>query len=103
MVFLEFLILDEKKYAFNDHLQFRVGGRDISASIYPIVYDRVHIIDLPNDSALTWILCFFTMDLIFYIGHRAIHEVGVLWWFHKMHHSSEYFNLSTGIREPAIQ
>ncbi|KAK6038622.1 fatty acid hydroxylase family protein [Cooperia oncophora] len=33
----------------------------------------------------------------------TISEVGVLWWFHKMHHSSEYFNLSTGLRLPALQ
>ncbi|KAK6060371.1 hypothetical protein COOONC_01964 [Cooperia oncophora] len=38
-----------------------------------------------------------------YIAHRAIHEVSFLWWFHKMHHSSEYFNLSTGLRLPALQ
>ncbi|KAK6042226.1 hypothetical protein COOONC_20268 [Cooperia oncophora] len=84
LVVLEFLILDKKKYAFNDHVTstnsamiyilLKIGGRDISAWIYPIVYDRIHIIDLPNDSASTWILCFFTQDFMFYVAHRAMHE-----------------------------
>ncbi|PIO53448.1 hypothetical protein TELCIR_25217, partial [Teladorsagia circumcincta] len=38
-----------------------------------MVYERLHIIDLPKDSAFTWILCFFTQDLVYYLGHRAVH------------------------------
>ncbi|XGW11862.1 hypothetical protein V3C99_012937 [Haemonchus contortus] len=113
LVVLEYLLLDEKKYAFNDtvtsinagilSLLMKVGGRYLSASFYPTVYDRLHIIDLPKDSAATWILCFFTQDLAYYLGHRAIHEAGVFWSFHQMHHSSEYYNLSTALRQGAIQ
>ncbi|KAK6054909.1 fatty acid hydroxylase family protein, partial [Cooperia oncophora] len=113
LVLLEYLILDEKKYAFNDtvtsinagilSLLLKVSGRFLSASFYPMVYSRLHIIDLPPDSAFTWILCFFTQDLAYYLGHRAIHEAGVFWSFHQMHHSSEYYNLSTALRQGAIQ
>ncbi|KAK5981806.1 hypothetical protein GCK32_000331 [Trichostrongylus colubriformis] len=113
LVFLEYMILDEKKYAFNDtvtsinagilSLLLKVGGRFLSASFYPTVYDRLHIVDLPKDSASTWLLCLFTQDLVYYLGHRAVHEAGVFWSFHQMHHSSEYYNLSTALRQGAVQ
>ncbi|KAK6058941.1 fatty acid hydroxylase family protein [Cooperia oncophora] len=63
-----------------------------------MLYSAVHIIDLPKDSISTWILCFFTQDLAIYLGHRATHEAGVLWSVHEIHHTSEYYNLSTALR-----
>ncbi|VDM56403.1 unnamed protein product [Angiostrongylus costaricensis] len=87
---------------------FRFGGRFLSAAVYSSVYERIHIIELPKDSATTWILCFFTQDLVYYLGHRAVHgnfshKAGVLWSFHQMHHSSEYYNLSTALRQGVVQ
>ncbi|EYC16888.1 hypothetical protein Y032_0032g2549 [Ancylostoma ceylanicum] len=113
LVVLEFLLLDEKKYAFNDtvtsinagilSLLMKIGGRYLSAAFYAPLYERIHIVDLPKDSPYTWILCFFTQDLAYYLGHRAVHEAGVFWSFHQMHHSSEYYNLSTALRQGAVQ
>ncbi|KAK6055096.1 fatty acid hydroxylase family protein [Cooperia oncophora] len=125
------VMLGKKKYAFNDaitsmnigllflpHQQytvshreifillpfhFRSGGRFLAASFYPMVYNRLHVIDLPDNSAFTWLLCLFTQDFVFYVGHRAIHEAGVFWSFHQTHHSSEYYNFTTGVRMVAIQ
>ncbi|VDM82177.1 unnamed protein product [Strongylus vulgaris] len=34
---------------------------------------------------------------------RVILEAGVFWSFHQMHHSSEYYNLSTALRQGAMQ
>ncbi|CAJ0608584.1 unnamed protein product [Cylicocyclus nassatus] len=110
---MEYLLLDERKYAFNDtvtsinagifSLLMKVGGRFLSAAFYEPLYERIHIIDLPKDSPYTWILCFFTQDLVYYLGHRAVHEAGVFWSFHQMHHSSEYYNLSTALRQGVFQ
>ncbi|ETN74836.1 fatty acid hydroxylase family protein [Necator americanus] len=113
LVVLEYLFLDEKKYAFNDtvtsinagilSLLLKIGGRYLSATLYGPLYDHIHIFDLPKNSPYTWLLCFFTQDLVYYLGHRAIHEAGVFWSFHQMHHSSEYYNLSTALRQGAVQ
>ncbi|KAK6040585.1 hypothetical protein COOONC_21910 [Cooperia oncophora] len=85
LILLELLLLDKSKYAFNDtvtsvnsgilFLLLKIGGHDISALFYPTVYEWLHVVDLPN-SAFTWMLCFFTQDFVFYLCHRAIHEVG---------------------------
>ncbi|KAK6060376.1 fatty acid hydroxylase family protein [Cooperia oncophora] len=61
-----------------------------------MVYNRLHVIDLPDNSAFTWLLCLFTQDFVYYLGHRAIH--GIFWSFHQIHHSSEYYNFTTGAR-----
>ncbi|KAK6734097.1 hypothetical protein RB195_017708 [Necator americanus] len=83
LVLLEYLFLDEKKYAFNDtvtsinagilSLLLKIGGRYLSATLYGPLYDHIHIFDLPKNSPYTWLLCFFTQDLAYYLGHRAIH------------------------------
>lgn len=37
-------------------------------------------------------------DFIYYWNHRFMHQMGFLWAIHVIHHSSERFNLSTGVR-----
>ncbi|BAL89866.1 hypothetical protein AMIS_46460 [Actinoplanes missouriensis 431] len=46
-----------------------------------------------------WVLLFFADDLAYYWFHRLHHEVRVLWAGHVVHHSSQYFNLSTALRQ----
>ncbi|KAK5964606.1 Alkylglycerol monooxygenase [Trichostrongylus colubriformis] len=113
LVALEYIMLDEKKREFKDTITsinagilynlLQIGGRVLSVSFYPMVYDRLHVIDLPENSLSTWMLCIFAQDFAYYIGHRAIHEAGVFWAFHQMHHSSEYFNLATALRLGAYE
>lgn len=45
-----------------------------------------------------WIICQFADDFSYYWYHRMSHEVRVLWAAHLVHHSSENFNLGSGIR-----
>lgn len=45
-----------------------------------------------------WILAIFADDLVYYIWHRASHEVRLLWAGHVNHHSSKQFNFLVGIR-----
>jgi sterol desaturase/sphingolipid hydroxylase (fatty acid hydroxylase superfamily) len=46
----------------------------------------------------TWIICQFLDDHNYYWYHRLSHTVRVLWAAHIVHHSSENFNLGSGIR-----
>jgi sterol desaturase/sphingolipid hydroxylase (fatty acid hydroxylase superfamily) len=55
--------------------------------------------DLGN-SVAAWALALIGWDLIYYLNHRLMHEVRVLWAVHVVHHSSERFNLSTALRQP---
>ncbi|KAK6042851.1 hypothetical protein COOONC_19644 [Cooperia oncophora] len=83
LIILEYLLLDEKKYNFSDavtsinggliYLVIKCGGYWLCSAVYPVVYDRVHLIDLPKDSAAVWILCIVTNDFVYYLGHRAVH------------------------------
>lgn len=45
-----------------------------------------------------WLICQFADDFSYYWYHRMSHEVRVLWAAHLVHHSSENFNLGSGIR-----
>ena len=50
----------------------------------------------------TWwamIICFFAVDLKYYISHRLAHERRLWWASHVAHHSSQHFNLSTALRQ----
>jgi sterol desaturase/sphingolipid hydroxylase (fatty acid hydroxylase superfamily) len=46
-----------------------------------------------------WVLLFFADDLAYYWFHRLHHEVRVFWAGHVVHHSSQFFNLSTALRQ----
>lgn len=50
----------------------------------------------------SWIVLLFAEDLCYYWFHRIHHEVRLLWACHVNHHSSEYFNLSTALRQPLL-
>jgi sterol desaturase/sphingolipid hydroxylase (fatty acid hydroxylase superfamily) len=48
----------------------------------------------------SWLVLFFAEDLCYYCFHRSHHGVRLLWAAHVNHHSSQYFNLSTALRQP---
>jgi sterol desaturase/sphingolipid hydroxylase (fatty acid hydroxylase superfamily) len=43
--------------------------------------------------------CFFLDDFVHYWWHRTAHRMRWFWADHVQHHSSKYFNLSTGLRQ----
>lgn len=45
-----------------------------------------------------WVLGFVVTDFCYYWAHRADHRIRLMWTAHSVHHSSQYFNLSTAIR-----
>lgn len=113
LVLLEFFIGERHNFSLNDtvtsvnagimSLLFKIGGKSLAMWLYPFFYQKFNIINLDPTSSSTWILCLFTQDLAYYLAHRAIHEFGIFWSFHQMHHSSEYYNLSTALRQGCIQ
>ena len=47
----------------------------------------------------TWVIAILGVDLLFYLEHRLAHRVRVIWATHQAHHSSEYFNFATALRQ----
>ncbi|XP_036929131.1 alkylglycerol monooxygenase [Acanthopagrus latus] len=76
-------------------------GCELSAYMY--VWDRFRLVELPWDSAWTWWFTFLGVDFCYYWVHRFAHEVSVLWAAHQVHHSSEYYNLTTALRQSLTQ
>nr|CAD2201076.1 unnamed protein product [Meloidogyne enterolobii] len=117
LIFLEFIILTitghSDRFALNDSITsvcagmlsqcFKFGGRAIAIFGYIWIWENFRIIELPLNIAWIWGICLITQDFVYYLGHRAIHEAGFFWGLHTIHHSSQYFNLSTALRQAAIQ
>jgi sterol desaturase/sphingolipid hydroxylase (fatty acid hydroxylase superfamily) len=47
----------------------------------------------------TWVVAIVGVDLLFYAEHRIAHRVRVVWATHQAHHSGEYFNFATALRQ----
>jgi sterol desaturase/sphingolipid hydroxylase (fatty acid hydroxylase superfamily) len=47
----------------------------------------------------TWVIGVLAVDFAYYWFHRLHHDVRLLWAAHVNHHSSEYYNLSTALRQ----
>ncbi|XP_042595766.1 alkylglycerol monooxygenase isoform X2 [Cyprinus carpio] len=73
--------------------------RSLELSSYIYVWNNFRLLELPWDSAWTWWLAFFGVDMGYYWFHRFAHEFNILWAAHQVHHSSEYYNLSTALRQ----
>nr|XP_020471218.1 alkylglycerol monooxygenase [Monopterus albus] len=81
------------------HLLMR--GCELTAYMY--VWDHYRLVELPWDSAWTWWFTLVGVDFCYYWVHRFAHEVAILWAAHQVHHSSEYYNLTTALRQSLTQ
>lgn len=54
---------------------------------------------LPTGTWWYWAALFFVIDFAWYCYHRFSHRVRIGWAAHQAHHSSEYFNLGTALRQ----
>jgi sterol desaturase/sphingolipid hydroxylase (fatty acid hydroxylase superfamily) len=71
-----------------------------AVALWRLAY-RHRLLDLGLSTALgTLLLLFLLEDFCYYWFHRSHHELRVLWAAHVNHHSSQYFNLSTALRQP---
>jgi len=72
----------------------------LSIPFFIVLYDH-RLADL-GGAWWSWIVLLFAEDLCYYWFHRVHHEVRLLWGAHVNHHSSQYFNLSTALRQPLL-
>lgn len=54
------------------------------------------LLDVPN--ALAWLLTFLLIDLAYYLQHRLLHRVPILWRLHRTHHTDRDYDFTTGLR-----
>jgi len=66
---------------------------------YAVVFAYVAPWHLPSTAWYTWVLALVGVDLLFYAYHRTAHRVRLLWATHQAHHSSQYFNFATALRQ----
>ncbi|CAM3268593.1 sterol desaturase family protein [Stackebrandtia soli] len=70
--------------------------------IAPFNFDIVTNATIANDP---WLIVavmaglFFADDLAYYLFHRGHHRIRVLWASHIVHHSSQYYNFTTALRQ----
>jgi alkylglycerol monooxygenase len=70
---------------------------------YVFLYEALAIVEGDEASVLVWIVGALGVDLAYYWFHRASHRVGFLWAAHVVHHQSEEYNLTTALRQSALQ
>ncbi|XP_050541790.1 alkylglycerol monooxygenase-like isoform X2 [Daktulosphaira vitifoliae] len=71
--------------------------------LYFWIYDNYRVCSLPWDSILFWYCTAILVDFCYYWMHRASHEIHVFWAQHQVHHSSDEFNVTVGIRQSVFQ
>ncbi len=66
---------------------------------YAAIYAYVAPWHLPSTAWYTWAVALVGVDLLFYAYHRTAHRVRLVWATHQAHHSSQYFNFATALRQ----
>ncbi|KAG0282829.1 hypothetical protein BGZ96_012805 [Linnemannia gamsii] len=106
---------DQGKYRMNDMIgslgagsvqqmsRFFLGS--LQMVTYNYIWDNYRLPGLAFETfhLLTWIGCFLATDFMYYWFHRAAHEVNIFWAGHSVHHSSEYYNATTALRQSLAQ
>ncbi len=66
---------------------------------YAAIYAYVAPWHLQVTQWYTWVIAILGVDLLYYVYHRVAHRVRLIWATHQAHHSSEYFNFATALRQ----
>src|SRR6185312_11715961 len=66
---------------------------------YAAIYAYVAPWHLSPTRWYTWVVALLGVDLLYYGYHRIAHRVRLIWATHQAHHSSEYFNFATALRQ----
>ncbi|KAG0306388.1 hypothetical protein BGZ98_002464 [Dissophora globulifera] len=106
---------DQGKYRMNDTIGSLGAGsiqqmsRFFLGSLQMVTYNyiwdhyKIEAIAFSTFKLSTWFGCFLAVDCAYYWFHRAAHEVNIFWAGHSVHHSSEYYNVSTALRQSLVQ
>ena len=71
----------------------------IIAFTYSFIY-QFRFFTIPSSCWWSWPILFFGDDLSYYWFHRNSHKIRFFWASHMVHHSSENFTLTSGLRVP---
>jgi sterol desaturase/sphingolipid hydroxylase (fatty acid hydroxylase superfamily) len=66
---------------------------------YAAIYAYLAPWHLSSTRWYTWVVAIVGVDLLFYAYHRIAHRVRLVWATHQAHHSSQYFNFATALRQ----
>jgi len=66
---------------------------------YAALYVYVAPWQLPASAWYTWVIAIVGVDVLYYFYHRIAHRVRLIWATHQAHHSSQYFNFATALRQ----
>ncbi|AQA05290.1 C-5 sterol desaturase [Mycobacterium sp. MS1601] len=75
------------------------GWKFLALLGYAALYTYAAPWHLPATAWYTWVIALVGVDLLFYLYHRIAHRVRIIWATHQAHHSSEYFNFATALRQ----
>lgn len=78
---------------------FHLFDLTLILAAYTWVYSSFRLFS-PDESAWwLWASAFIGLDCLYYVWHRASHEINVLWAIHGVHHQSEDYNLAVALRQ----
>jgi sterol desaturase/sphingolipid hydroxylase (fatty acid hydroxylase superfamily) len=75
------------------------GWKFLALLGYAAIYAYLAAWHLPATQWYTWVIAILGVDLLFYAYHRIAHRVRLIWATHQAHHSSQYFNFATALRQ----
>ncbi|WP_188112825.1 sterol desaturase family protein [Mycobacterium simiae] len=75
------------------------GWKSLALLGYAAIYTYVAPWQLSARQWYTWIIAILGLDLLYYTYHRIAHRVRLIWATHQAHHSSQYFNFATALRQ----
>jgi sterol desaturase/sphingolipid hydroxylase (fatty acid hydroxylase superfamily) len=76
-------------------LLFKVGA----FVVYNAVFVYLAPFALAMDTWWSWVVAIAAVDLAYYFSHRFVHRVNIGWAAHQAHHSSQYMNFGTALRQ----
>ena len=80
-------------------LVFLTAFKVVTFFAFIAIYTYVAPFQLPTDTWWYWVLVVLGLDLAYYGHHRFCHRVRVGWAGHQAHHSSEFMNFGTALRQ----
>ncbi|GAA2566784.1 sterol desaturase family protein [Mycolicibacterium diernhoferi] len=75
------------------------GWKFLALLGYVALYAYVAPWHLSPSKWYTWVIAIVGIDLLWYFYHRIAHRIRLIWATHQAHHSSQYFNFATALRQ----
>src|SRR3954469_17333660 len=78
------------------------AAKFLSIPFFAILYEHRFVDVVEATGGWAWLILLVAEDHCYYWFHRMHHEVRLLWACHVNHHSSQYYNLSTALRQAVL-